>query len=243
MVLNIPIKLYYNDDGTMYLNGALNKVPYVMKLSNLTYTVDLVVPYSNNNYSFQAFFQKADNTTTNGYPMAFVETETVDEQVWYVYEMTIESAILNCSTYGLENKLGIGFYITDGNTTPQTLNTEPFWVKCTYAITGGQNEIEETPLEQLQRTLDLALSTKANIADVVLKIKNSAELSQQEASDTNVGYVYIISQDIPSTYDKGTILVKNSNHTFTIIGYAKTQIDTLIDNTISKITLGYTEVD
>ena len=247
MVLNIPIKLYYNADGTMYLNGSLNRVPYVMKLSNLTYKVVLVAPIDISTYSVQAFFQKADNTTTTGYAMAHVGTEQVDSETWQVFEMTIAGDVLSISAYGLQNKLGIGFYLTDGNLTPQTFNTEPFWIKCTYAITGNQGEIDETPLEQLQRTLDLALSTKANVDEVVYRIVNLTDYNTQLASESNYGYVYITSSDIEDNENeidlpKGTILVKNSNGTFTEIGYSKEIVDILLRNIESQITLGYSEV-
>lgn len=243
--LNIPIKLYYNADGSLYLGGTKNKVPYVMKLSNLTYKLYLVTPYANTNYSFQAFFQKADGSVTNGFPMTFVETEAVEDEIWYVYRCDIESSVLTSSEYGQQNKLGINFYITDGNLTPTTLNTQPFNVKCTYAIVGGQNQIEETPLEQLQRTLDIALASKANINEVVYKISNATEYLNYVLSNDNIGYVYILGFDFTQpdgVWSKGTILIKNADQTFTIIGYSKDAIDTKDNDIINIITLGYTEV-
>ena len=249
MALNIPIKLYYNADGTMYLNGTLNRVPYVMKLSNLTYEVILVAPIDISLYSVQTFFQKADNTTTNGYPMANIGTEEVDGEIWQVFKMTIESAVLNVSAYGLRNELGIGFYITDGNQNiVQTLNSEPFWVKCTYAITGGQNVIDETPLEELQRTLDLALSGKANINDVVHLTSSWAYFISTISNQNNVGYAYLITQDISNPSDptqirkKGSIYVKTSLSGVTFVSYGREDVDDLINEVETHITLGYSEV-
>ena len=239
MTLDIPIKLYYNADGSMYLGGTKNKVPYVMKLSNLTYQLYLITPYDNNNYSFQVFFQKADGSTKNGFAMAYIGTEEVENELWYVYRCDIESSVLSCSSYGKGNDLKISFYITDGNLTPTTLNSQAFNIKCTYAVVGGQNQIEETPLEQIQRTLDIALSTKANIDEVVYKINGVVQYTAYKNANNNVGYVYILSENINIPNDvnfkKGTILLKNNDNTFTLIGYSKTAVDTMI-------TLGYTEV-
>lgn len=237
MILNIPIKLYYNADGTMYLGGEKNVVPYIMKLSNLAYQLQLVCPYATSNYSFQAFFQKADNTTTNGYPMSNIGTENVNGETWYIYACQIESEVISVSGYGRENLLGIGFYITDGNTTPTTLNTQPFWIRCTYAVTGNQSEIEETPLENLQRTLDLALSTKTFYDEVVLHYETPPHFNTQNYKQD---YVYLLIDDFTDDdveYKTGDILIATETG-YELLSYGKNTI-TDIYSQIANIQTAY----
>ena len=199
MSVKIPIKLYYNQDGTMYAKGNKNVVPFIFKLSSATYRLQLITPYSNSNYSFQAFFEKGNGETTTGYPMVYIGRETViDTEInWYVYACDIENSVLSISDYNRTNQLKISFYMSNGDTQNlQTLNSQPFITACSYSVTGNQSAIEDTPLEQLQRAIDLGLLKRPLYSEVVLQVNNLPTIGTDSASDNyNVGYVYLALDD------------------------------------------------
>lgn len=221
MSVKIPIKLYYNQDGTMYAKGNKNVVPFIFKLSSATYRLQLITPYSNSNYSFQAFFEKGNGETTTGYPMVYIGRETViDTEInWYVYACDIENSVLSISDYNRTNQLKISFYMSNGDTQNlQTLNSQPFITACSYSVTGNQSAIEDTPLEQLQRAIDLGLSKRPLYSEVVLQVNNLPTIGTDSASDNyNVGYVYLALDDTTLNeidYPKYHIYQANANGTY-----------------------------
>lgn len=221
MSVKIPIKLYYNQDGTMYAKGNKNVVPFIFKLSSATYRLQLITPYSNSNYSFQAFFEKGNGETTTGYPMVYIGRETViDTEInWYVYACDIENSVLSISDYNRTNQLKISFYMSNGDTQNlQTLNSQPFVTACSYSVTGNQSAIEDTPLEQLQRAIDLGLSKRPLYSEVVLQVNNLPTIGTDSASDNyNVGYVYLALDDTTLNeidYPKYHIYQANANGTY-----------------------------
>ena len=221
MSVKIPIKLYYNQDGTMYAKGNKNVVPFIFKLSSATYRLQLITPYSNLNYSFQAFFEKGNGETTTGYPMVYIGRETViDTEInWYVYACDIENSVLSISDYNRTNQLKISFYMSNGDTQNlQTLNSQPFVTACSYSVTGNQSAIEDTPLEQLQRAIDLGLSKRPLYSEVVLQVNNLPTIGTDSASDNyNVGYVYLALDDTTLNeidYPKYHIYQANANGTY-----------------------------
>ena len=221
MSVKIPIKLYYNQDGTMYAKGNKNVVPFIFKLSSATYRLQLITPYSNSNYSFQAFFEKGNGETTTGYPMVYIGRETViDTEInWYVYACDIENSVLSISDYNRTNQLKISFYMSNGDTQNlQTLNSQPFITACSYSVTGNQSAIEDTPLEQLQRAIDLGLSKRPLYSEVVLQVNNLPTIGTDSASDNyNVGYLYLALDDTTLNeidYPKYHIYQANANGTY-----------------------------
>lgn len=221
MSVKIPIKLYYNQDGTMYAKGNKNVVPFIFKLSSATYRLQLITPYSNLNYSFQAFFEKGNGETTTGYPMVYIGRETViDTEInWYVYACDIENSVLSISDYNRTNQLKISFYMSNGDTQNlQTLNSQPFVTACSYSVTGNQSAIEDTPLEQLQRAIDLGLLKRPLYSEVVLQVNNLPTIGTDSASDNyNVGYVYLALDDTTLNeidYPKYHIYQANANGTY-----------------------------
>lgn len=221
MSVKIPIKLYYNQDGTMYAKGNKNVVPFIFKLSSATYRLQLITPYSNSNYSFQAFFEKGNGETTTGYPMVYIGRETViDTEInWYVYACDIENSVLSISDYNRTNQLKISFYMSNGDTQNlQTLNSQPFITACSYSVTGNQSAIEDTPLEQLQRAIDLGLSKRPLYSEVVLQVNNLPTIGTDSASDNyNVGYVYLALDDTTLNeidYPRYHIYQANANGTY-----------------------------
>ena len=221
MSVKIPIKLYYNQDGTMYAKGNKNVVPFIFKLSSATYRLQLITPYSNSNYSFQAFFEKGNGETTTGYPMVYIGRETViDTEInWYVYACDIENSVLSISDYNRTNQLKISFYMSNGDTQNlQTLNSQPFITACSYSVTGNQSAIEDTPLEQLQRAIDLGLLKRPLYSEVVLQVNNLPTIGTDSASDNyNVGYVYLALDDTTLNeidYPKYHIYQANADGTY-----------------------------
>ena len=221
MSVKIPIKLYYNQDGTMYAKGNKNVVPFIFKLSSATYRLQLITPYSNSNYSFQAFFEKGNGETTTGYPMVYIGRETVIETEinWYVYACDIENSVLSISDYNRTNQLKISFYMSNGDTQNlQTLNSQPFITACSYSVTGNQSAIEDTPLEQLQRAIDLGLLKRPLYSEVVLQVNNLPTIGTDSASDNyNVGYLYLALDDTTLNeidYPKYHIYQANANGTY-----------------------------
>lgn len=255
MSVKIPIKLYYNQDGTMYAKGNKNVVPFIFKLSSATYRLQLITPYSNSNYSFQAFFEKGNGETTTGYPMVYIGRETViDTEInWYVYACDIENSVLSISDYNRTNQLKISFYMSNGDTQNlQTLNSQPFITACSYSVTGNQSAIEDTPLEQLQRAIDLGLSKRPLYSEVVLQVNNLPTIGTDSASDNyNVGYVYLALDDTTLNeidYPKYHIYQANANGTYDdllnlSISADLSGLDTRVSALETKITTLETDVN
>ena len=255
MSVKIPIKLYYNQDGTMYAKGNKNVVPFIFKLSSATYRLQLITPYSNSNYSFQAFFEKGNGETTTGYPMVYIGRETVIETEinWYVYACDIENSVLSISDYNRTNQLKISFYMSNGDTQNlQTLNSQPFITACSYSVTGNQSAIEDTPLEQLQRAIDLGLSKRPLYSEVVLQVNNLPTIGTDSASDNyNVGYVYLALDDTTLNeidYPKYHIYQANANGTYDdllnfTISADLSGLDTRVSALETKTTTLETDID
>ena len=255
MSVKIPIKLYYNQDGTMYAKGNKNVVPFIFKLSSATYRLQLITPYSNSNYSFQAFFEKGNGETTTGYPMVYIGRETViDTEInWYVYACDIENSVLSISDYNRTNQLKISFYMSNGDTQNlQTLNSQPFITACSYSVTGNQSAIEDTPLEQLQRAIDLGLSKRPLYSEVVLQVNNLPTIGTDSASDNyNVGYVYLALDDTTLNeidYPRYHIYQANANGTYDDllnfnISVDLSGLDTRVSTLETKTTTLETDVD
>lgn len=240
MEINIPIKLYYDRNGLLYTKNNLNKVPFIFKLSNLAYSITLCTPYSNNDYSFQVWFKKGDNTTTNALPLAYVGNETVEGETWYCYTNKITNDILSVSNVNRQNKLGISFYISNGDIqNPTTFNQQVFWASCQYSVTGNQPEIEYTPLDNLQRSIDIALNARPLKEETVLHYDNLPTIvTDSTQSNYNVGYVYQLTSNY-STFKKGDILLATSSGYVKIASgqYKIDNYDTILTNYISDIVI------
>lgn len=203
MDLRIPIKLYYDANGILYTKDYLNKVPFIFKLSNLTYSLTLVTPIDNINRSFQVNFEKGDATSVGPFALSNIGTETVGGQTWYAYSTLIEGTTLSVSQSNRNNILKISFYITDGNTAETvTLNSQPYVAKCQYSITTYQPQIQYTTLEELQRSIDLALATRSLKQDTVFHVATLPSIVVDDTQTSyNLGYVYVLTANTTNTYN------------------------------------------
>ena len=208
MTINIPIILYYTREGLLYTKDYLNKVPFIFKLSNLTYSISLVCPINTADYSFQATFQKGDGTISTPVSLAYVANETVDGETWYRYTGLIDASTLNVSASNRTNTLKISFYYTNRLTSNQyTLNTQPYVATCQYSVVApSQPLVEYTPLEQLQMSIDLALSARPLKDEVVFHVANLPNIvTEATSSSYNIGYVYTLTQDTTDSFTGASI--------------------------------------
>lgn len=158
--MKIDLKVYVNYDGTSYKRGKNDVLKPIFRLSNLIYKFQLVCPFSTEDV-LQVIFEKADNSVTNYYNMSLVGTEQVGEELWNVYEFELPSEVTEVSSKESNyNKLGFNFYVQKPGEDRITLNTEPYYVTCNYAIVGEQIQYNAIEVNDLLMTINSTLSSR-----------------------------------------------------------------------------------
>ena len=197
--LRLDLKVYIDKYGNQYNNGVKNILYPIYKLSNNVYRLHLVTETSISNVS--VFFQKADGSITNAYPMSYVGSEEIDGNLWSVYAYDIEDNVLDISERTGNNTLSFSFR---QGTTDSNLNSQPVSVKCSYSINGELPTLEANDYDRIMNSIQLSLISRNT--DKVFHTTFLPEVIEDEQSDYyNVGYVYILDgkytaiNDVPKT--------------------------------------------
>ena len=209
----INLKVYVNYDGTLYNKGSKNVLRPIYKLSNAVYKLSLITPIAPTNVLY-ASFQKADGTKTTQQLMAYDGIEVVDGNNWNVYTLNINNSITNVSERQRDNSLSFDFNVSDGNSTPALLNTEPIVVKCQYSIIGQEVEVSQSDLDQILASVMATLKNRDK--DKVFSVTFLPSVVEDETDDNyNVGYVYLLNgkytaiTEIPETPDPNVAYLWN----------------------------------
>lgn len=209
----INLKVYVNYDGTLYNKGSKNVLRPIYKLSNAVYKLSLITPIAPTNVLY-ASFQKADGTKTTQQLMAYDGIEVVDGNNWNVYTLNINNNITNVSEKQRDNSLSFDFNVSDGNSTPALLNTEPIIVKCQYSIIGQEVEVSQSDLDQILASVMATLKNRDK--DKVFSVAFLPSVVEDETDDNyNVGYVYLLNgkytaiTEIPETPDPNVAYLWN----------------------------------
>lgn len=262
-MINIPIKLYYTQEGDLFTQGNLNSVPLLNKLSNYAYSLYLTIPIANEivvneklnttkSTIVNAYFEKGDNTITDQYPMAFIKKVPVkvrnEEQIWYSYKLDISDDVLNISSYEHDNKLGIGFSVkiptgqktNDGEDIYQTLNLSPYYTSCNYTITGNARSYDDFTLDIITDYLNTMLKTKISDFDGITKTDKLPTIysDPNDIENYNVNKLFILTNVIEG-YNIGDIIAiartGSSSYGYIKIAYGSEYIDVLINDINSDI--------
>ena len=209
----INLKVYVNYDGTLYNKGSKNILRPIYKLSNAVYKLSLITPIAPTNVLY-ASFQKADGTKTTQQLMAYDGIEVVDGNNWNVYTLNINNSITNVSEKQRDNSLSFDFNVSDGNSAPALLNTEPIVVKCQYSIIGQEVEVSQSDLDQILASVMATLKNRDK--DKVFSVAFLPSVVEDETDDNyNVGYVYLLNgkytaiTEIPETPDSNVAYLWN----------------------------------
>lgn len=183
--LRLDLKVYIDKYGNQYNDGALNVLYPLYKLSNNVYRLYLV---SENSFpTITVYFQKADGTITNAYPMGNVGTEEVEGNLWNVYAYDIEDSILDISERVGSNTLSFSF--RQANTT-SNINSQAIVVQCSYSVNGELPTLSASDYDNVMSSI--ALTFIARNKDKVFHTTFLPTIITDETDDLyNVGYVYI----------------------------------------------------
>lgn len=179
--LRLDLKVYIDKYGNQYQKGIKNVLFPIYKLSNNVYRLYLIT--ENDFPNAEVFFEKADGTITDAYPMSYMGKEEVDGNFWFVFAYDIQDDILNISEKVGDNFLKFSFKESG---LENSLNTQPISIKCAYSINGQLPQLEQSDYENVISMLNLSLMARDE--NKVFHV----DLLPAIADGSNTNFTYII---------------------------------------------------